>query len=126
MEAVEQAKPYLREGYKITDLYRVCIEKGLLQRSQIAPNTFRRAVNQYQMLENEEETKDKKRLAFAKAHANEMWQGDTMVGPYVDTSSEKKKQAKLIAFIDDASRLLCHGQFVLEENTHVSIYCLSL
>ena len=118
LEAVEQAKPYLREGYKITDLYRVCIEKGLLQRSQIAPNTFRRAVNQYQMLENEEETKDKKRIAFAKAHANEMWQGDTMVGPYVDTSSEKKKQAKLIAFIDDASRLLCHGQFVLEENTH--------
>jgi transposase InsO family protein len=118
LEAVEQAKPYLREGYKITDLYRVCIEKGLLQRNQIAPNTFRRAVNQYEMLKDDDQTEDKKRLAFAKAHANEMWQGDTMIGPYVETSSGKKKQAKLIAFIDDASRLLCHGQFVLDENTH--------
>lgn len=31
-EAIDQAKPFLRPGFKISQLYRVCIEKGLLQR----------------------------------------------------------------------------------------------
>ncbi len=31
-------------------LYRLCIEEGLLTRSQIAPNTFRRVVHQYELL----------------------------------------------------------------------------
>ncbi len=31
-------------------LYRLCIEAGLLTRSQIAPNTFRRVVKQYELL----------------------------------------------------------------------------
>jgi hypothetical protein len=56
------------------------------------------------------------RLAFSMQYANELWQADTMFGPHVDTSGGKK-QAKLIAFIDDASRVLCHGEFFLEENT---------
>jgi hypothetical protein len=51
-------------------------------------------------------------------YANQLWQADTMFGPYVDagTSPASRKQAKLIAFIDDASRVLCHGEFFFEEN----------
>ncbi len=30
--------------------------------------------------------------------------------------SGKPRQTRLIAFLDDASRLLCHGQFIFEEN----------
>ena len=37
--------------------------------------------------------------------------GRTLFGPYVE-----RRQAKLIAFIDDASRVLCHGEFFFEEN----------
>jgi putative transposase len=42
----------------------------------------------------------------------------TMFGPYIDTgvSLGSRKQTKLIAFIDDASRVLCHGEFFFEEN----------
>ena len=58
----------------------------------------------------------KRRLAFAKAHANELWQADTMFGPYVQHGAGKV-QSKLIAFIDDASRVCCHGEFFLAENT---------
>ncbi len=39
-----------------------------------------------------------------------------MFGPYV-THGSRKLQTKLIAFIDDASRLCCHAQFFLHENT---------
>jgi putative transposase len=39
-----------------------------------------------------------------------------MFGPYVANGAAARKQAKLIAFIDDASRVLCHGEFFFEEN----------
>jgi len=41
-----------------------------------------------------------------------MWQVDTMFGPYVQGT-----QTKLIAFIDDASRVICHGEFFFQEST---------
>ena len=42
-----------------------------------------------------------------------------MFGPYVE-----RRQAKLIAFIDDASRVLCHGEFFFEENADSMIKAL--
>ena len=51
-------------------------------------------------------------------YANQLWQADTMFGPYLDTgvSHGPRKQAKLIAFIDDCSRVLCHGEFFFADN----------
>lgn len=59
-------------------------------------------------------------------HANQLWQADTMFGPYVDTgvSGKGRKQARLIAFIDDASRVLCHGEFFFEENVDAMVCAL--
>ncbi len=104
-------------------LYRLCIEEGLLTRTQIAPNTFRRLVKQYEMLQSDSETSNKIRLAFAKAHANEMWQADTLFGPYIRHEGSPA-QTRLIAFIDDASRVCCHGQFFLSENVDTLIEAL--
>lgn len=39
-----------------------------------------------------------------------------MVGPYV-RNGQGHTQARLIAFIDDASRVCCHGEFFLADNT---------
>ena len=63
------------------------------------------------------------RLAFSKAHANELWQADTLVGPYVQHESGAI-QSRLIAFIDDASRVCCHGQFFPAENVDTLIESL--
>jgi putative transposase len=52
-----------------------------------------------------------------------MWQADTMFGPYV-AHGARKVQTKLIAFIDDASRVCCHGEFFLAENTDTLIKAL--
>lgn len=101
-------------------LYRLCIEAGLLTRSQIAPNTFRRVVKQYELLKPDVEASNKIRLAFAKAHANEMWQADTLYGPYVQINGAAV-QTRLIAFLDDASRVCCHGQFFAAENVDTLI-----
>ena len=122
-EVVEQARKYFRDGKprNTTAVYRVCIERGLIQRAEIAPNTFRRVVKAHGLLSPETPEETKRRLAFAKACANEMWQADTMVGPYVKTSSGHV-QAKLIAFLDDASRVCCHGEFFVAENTDTLVH----
>lgn len=123
-EAVEQARPSFHgRRLNIAAVYRVCIERGLVERSRCAPNTFRRIVDEYELLKRETEADNKRRLAFAKAHANEMWQADTMFGPYVKDGGGRT-QTKLIAFLDDASRVCCHGEFFLAENTDTLIKAL--
>lgn len=121
LEAIRSVTPKLH-GKTPTRalLYRLCIEQGILTRSQIAPNTFSRLVNQFELLKADRECEGKHRLAFAKAHANELWQADTLYGPYVSHAGAKV-QTRLIAFLDDASRVCCHGEFFLEENVDTLI-----
>lgn len=117
LEGIEQVLPLFRDAAPSKgQVYRACIERGLLRREQIALNTFCRIVKQYELLKPDSQVQSKRRLAFSKAHANEMWQADTLYGPYVKTPAGAV-QTRLIAFIDDASRLLCHGEFFLAENT---------
>ncbi len=124
LSAIEQVLPSFHGiPSNKTAIYRSCIEHGLLRREEVAPNTFSRLVNQYDLLKPQSKTEDKRRLAFAKAHANQMWQADTMFGPHVKTLSGHI-QTKLIAFIDDASRVCCHGEFFLTENTDTLIKAL--
>jgi putative transposase len=123
-EAVQKILPKLRHpAPRLSIVYRLCIEEGLLTRSQIAPNTFRRVVKQYELLKPDEECANKVRLAFAKAHANEMWQADTLCGPFVRINGTPV-QTRLIAFLDDASRVCCHGQFFPAENVDTLIESL--
>jgi putative transposase len=125
LEAINQALPHFHnkangryEKPNKTAIYRFCIEKGLLHAGQIARNTFGRMVKEYEMLK-EDPSQNKRRLAFSMQYANQLWQADTMFGPLVG-----RKQTKLIAFIDDASRVLCHGEFFTEENTDSMVRAL--
>ena len=124
LEAINTALPHFHsKGYghsqpNKTAIYRFCIEKGLLHAHQIARTTFCRFVSQYELLK-EDPGENKRRLAFSMQYANQLWQADTMFGPQV-----AGKQAKLIAFIDDASRVLCHGEFFLDENADSMIRAL--
>lgn len=124
-EAIQTIRPKLRGTTPNKAMvYRLCIEAGLITRSQVAPNTFSRLVQQYELLKPDLEAINKVRMAFAKAHANELWQGDTLFGPYVKGPTGNPVPSKLIAFIDDASRVCVHGQFFPEENTATLIETL--
>jgi len=117
-------RPYCLLGApKRSVLYRLCIEAGLLQRTQVARTTFYRLVKDYELLKPDADAASKVRLAFAKAHANEMWQADTLYGPHVQHAGAPA-QTRLIAFIDDASRVCCHGQFFAAENVDTLIESL--
>ena len=116
LEAIEAVRPKTHgRTPKRSVLYRLCIEQGLLQRSQVARTTFYRLIREFELLKPDADTSHKVRLAFAKAHANEMWQADTLVGPFVKINGTPV-QTRLIAFLDDASRVCCHGQFFPAEN----------
>jgi putative transposase len=118
LEALNAAKPHFHnQRTNKRALYRFCIEKGLLQAGRIAQTTFYRFIREYELLAPQDND-NKKRLAFSMKYANQLWQADTMFGPYLDTgvSGAARKQARLIAFIDDASRVLCHGEFFFEES----------
>ncbi|HLH55683.1 MAG TPA: DDE-type integrase/transposase/recombinase [Verrucomicrobiae bacterium] len=124
LEAIQAVLPKTHGRVpKRSVLYRLCIEQGLLNRSQVARTTFYRLIHEYELLKPDGEAANKVRLAFAKAHANEMWQADTLYGPHVQINGVAV-QTRLIAFIDDASRVCCHGQFFLAENVDTLIESL--
>jgi len=125
LEALNAAKPHFRQQRtNKRALYRFCIANGLLQPDRIAQTTFYRFLREYDLLAPHVD-ENKKRLAFSMKYANQLWQADTMFGPYVDTGrAGGRKQAKLIAFIDDASRVLCHGEFFFEENVDTLVQAL--
>jgi putative transposase len=116
LEAINAAKPHFHsQRTNKRALYRFCIEKGLLHAERIAQTTFYRFIREYELLAPDDKD-NKKRLAFSMKYANQLWQADTMFGPFLDSGGSGRKQARLIAFIDDASRVLCHGEFFFEEN----------
>ncbi|HQZ29533.1 MAG TPA: DDE-type integrase/transposase/recombinase [Verrucomicrobiales bacterium] len=127
LEAIERVLPTFRKNpNNLQAIYRACIEAGHLRRDQVAPNTFRRHVKRLELLKEAgallEGPAKKARLAFAKAHANEMWQSDTLHGPYL-TIEGKAMKTYLICFIDDASRVIPHGEFYLADSTPRLIDC---
>ena len=85
-------EPRLEEPTRPLALYRRCIEKGLLQRERIAQTTFFRLVREYDLLKPDADEQNK-RLAFSKQYANELWQADTMFGPYVRDGAPDAKRS---------------------------------
>jgi transposase InsO family protein len=124
LEAINSAKPHFhnRRTNKRA-LYRFCVENGLLHPDRIAQTTFYRFIREYQLLAPDNDD-HRKRLAFSMKFVNQLWQADTMFGPYVDAGGGSRKQAKLIAFLDDASRVLCHGEFFFDENTDTLVQAI--
>ncbi len=96
-------------------LYRVLLQRNLFTRSQLAPTTFYRMLRTHQLLD--EQVVQKKRMSFAMQFANQLWQADTLYGPAIKQPDGQWKKTFLIAFIDDASRVITHAEFFYRDNT---------
>jgi len=126
LEAINAALPHFQQRrYNKMSIYRFCIEKGLIQKSRLAQTTFFRFVRDYELLKPGVQ-EHKRRLAFSMQYANQLWQADTMFGPYVSAGANgaSHRETRLIAFLDDASRVLCHGEFFFEENVDALVKAL--
>ncbi len=115
-------RAHLRPGFRPLP----AVPVGSIEKATFAPRTnrpqhaFRRILKRYEMIKPDAQTQSKERLAFAKRFANDKWQVDTLVGPYASDEQGHPRQTRLIAFLDDASRVCCHGQFFFEE-THATL-----
>lgn len=96
-------------------LYRQLLKHNYFQRSQLSQTSFYRMIRENDLLNNEQT--QKLRRSFAMQFANELWQADTMYGPSIKQPDGKWKKTFLIAFIDDASRVITHGEFFYRDNT---------
>jgi len=96
-------------------LYRCLLNKNYFSRQQLSPTTFYRYIRENDLLNTE--TTEKLRTSFAMRFSNELWQGDTMHGPSIQQANGQWKKTFLIAFIDDASRLITHAEFFYRDNT---------
>lgn len=96
-------------------LYRQLLNKNYFQRSQLSQTSFYRMVRDNNLLNVEQV--EKLRHSFAMQFANELWQADTMYGPSILQTDGQWRKTFFIAFIDDASRVITHGEFFYRDNT---------
>jgi transposase InsO family protein len=119
-EAIHEVLPSLsankQDHIPKSALYRRLIERGLLSRRQLAPTTFYRRLRQHQLLKQPDLT-EKLRLSFAMPFANDLWQADTLHGPAIKVDGAWRK-TYLVAFLDDASRLVAHAEFFFHDDTN--------
>jgi len=93
LEALNTAKPHFhnRRTNKRA-LYRFCVENSLLHPDRIAQTTFYRFIREYELLTPDDADDNRKRLAFSMKYANQLWQADTMFGPYVETGTSSGRK----------------------------------
>lgn len=84
----------------------------------LAPATVHRLLSRSGLMDKkptEPTSKDRRRFAFEKA--NELWMSDVMHGPAVIAENKRKRKTYLIAFLDDATRVVPYATFAFSENT---------
>lgn len=93
-------------------------EKALIAKDLPLPiSTVHRLLSRHGLMSKksgEPTQKDHRRFEFSKA--GELWMSDVMHGPAVFVEGRRKRKTYLIAFIDDATRVVPYAAFALSEN----------
>lgn len=84
-------------------LHRQLLASGDIDSGQLSLSTMERFLRHIRTEEGESANKDMRR--YERPHINEVWYGDSLYGPYLQTP-EGKKRVYCIALIDDASRFI--------------------
>ena len=84
----------------------------------IPPSTVHRLLTRHGLMDKtKQDVGDADRRRFAFQRAGELWMSDVMHGPSVLVGDRTKRKTYLIAFIDDATRVIPSCAFTLSENT---------
>ncbi len=86
-------------------IYRHLHDDGMVvAHGEISESTVCRYLNKIQMELKRSTNRDMRR--YERPHINEVWCGDSSVGPYLKAPDGGKKKVYIIALIDDASRFI--------------------
>ena len=83
-------------------LYRFLKQRGLTERQLLAPQAHKK---------------------FQAEFSNDVWQSDMLYGPYVHRPGGGKMQVFLHAILDDASRIIPHGEFYPDQGLNSALDC---
>ncbi len=98
---------YMKENYprlSSSAIHRQLQDNGSIKNGEVSLATVTRFVNQL-VAESKMPTHHQLRR-YERPHINEVWCGDSSVGPYLKTKDGKKHRVYIIALIDDASRFI--------------------
>lgn len=82
----------------------------------LAPSTVHRLLSRHGLMKKPTATGNKDRRRFEFAHAGDLWMSDVMHGPAVVVEGKRKRKTYLIAFIDDATRIIPYATFAMSES----------
>lgn len=112
----EQVK-YLKTNYprmSAAAIFRQLKDNGSMKNGEISQATVNRYINQVVFQEKHTAALDMRR--YERPHINEVWCGDSSVGPYLKTQDGKKHRAYILALIDDASRFITGIDVFFQDN----------
>jgi transposase InsO family protein len=98
----------------MTVIYDELLAVGAFLRSELSLSTLRRFVARN--VPADAEGTRRERLRFSAGSANDLWQTDIMYGPYVKGPDNRRAPTYLLAYIDDATRLITHAGFYLSQD----------
>lgn len=96
-----------------TLVYQKLLDNGTILKSDVSLSTVNRFVQKVKADKGIKPIKDMRR--YEMEHINEVWCGDSSVGPYIKIDGKKKK-TYVIALIDDASRMITGIDIFFNDN----------
>lgn len=112
---------YLKKHYprmSAAAIFRQLKDDGHLKSGEVSESTVNRYVNSLALETEVPPIQDMRR--YERPHINEVWCGDSSVGPYLKTPDGIRRRVYVIALIDDASRLVT-GTGVFFEDTFANL-----
>ena len=112
---------YLKVNYprmSAAAIYRQLQDNGSIRQGEISESTINRYINLLALELKTTNNQDMRR--YERPHINEVWCGDSSVGPYLKTPDGKKHKLYIIALIDDASRFIT-GVDIFYNNNFVNL-----
>ncbi len=96
------------------EIFRQLRDKGSIKRGQLSESTVLRFINRMSETERQPAVQDMRR--YERPHINEVWCGDSSVGPYLKLEDGKRQRVYVIALLDDASRFVTGADLFFHDN----------
>ena len=116
-EELQEQIRYLKTTYPRMTAAAICRQlhdNGSATAGEVSESTVCRFVNQMQAEMHLTTNRDMRR--YERAHINEVWCGDSSVGPKLTGEDGKKRRVYIIALIDDASRYVTAAEAFYQDN----------
>lgn len=116
-DEIQEQIRYLKTNYprlSAAAIYRQLQDNGSIRHGELSESTINRYINLLALELKTTSNQDMRR--YERPHINEVWCGDSSVGPYLKTPDGRKHKLYIIALIDDASRFITGVDIFFNDN----------